>query len=235
MSKALVVGSTGLVGSFILSTLRTSPTPQFAGIEIVTRRSPPVPKDAAVPVNEFLEKDTTKWAAHVSSLSPVPTVAFSSLGTTRAAAGGLEQQYKLDHDLTLDIAKAAKAAGTKTYVLISSGGSNPKSMFAYMKMKGEIEEHVKELGFEHTIILRPGLLVGKREQSRLVEGVLRGVASALNYIHSSLKDFWAQDAETVARAAVSAAMKVEKGEVKDKVWVLEQKDIVRLGSKEWKA
>jgi len=231
MAKALVLGSTGLVGSFILSTLRN--TPQFSSIDIIARRSPPEAKDSTVPVNEFVEKDTTKWAGHVSSISPA--VVFSGLATTRAAAGGFDKQYLLEHDLNIELAKAAKEAGAKTYVLISSSGANPTSMIGYSKMKGEIEEHVKEIGFDHTIILRPGLIVGQREESRLVEGILRGFASGLGKLHGSLKNSWAQDADVIAKAAVSAAIKAENGEVKEKVWLLGQSDIVRLGSKEWKA
>jgi len=233
MAKALVLGSTGLVGSFILSTLRTSS--QFSSVEIIARRSPPATKDATVPVNEFVEKDTTKWASHVSSLSPAPSVIFSSLATTRAAAGGFDNQYKLEHDLNIELAKAAKAAGTKTYVLISSTGASPTSTFGYPKMKGEIEEHIKEIDFDHTIIIRPGLIIGQRDESRFVEGILQGVASAFGKIHKSLKEPWAQDADIIAKAAVSAAIKAEKGELKDKVLVIGQKDIVQLGRKEWRA
>ncbi|KIW73559.1 hypothetical protein PV04_01664 [Phialophora macrospora] len=233
MSKALILGSTGLVGSFILSTLRTSPSSPFSSIEIIARRSPAATKDSTVPVNEFVEKDTTKWAGHVSSLSPAPSVMFSGLATTRAAAGGFENQYKLEHDLNIELAKAAKAAGTKTYVLISANGANPHSMFAYVKMKGEIEEHIKEIGFEHTIIVQPGLIIGHREESRFVEGLAQSLASVVGKVHGSFKDSWAQDADVIAKAAISAAAKVEKGEVKDKVWVLKQKDIIQLGSKEW--
>lgn len=171
---------------------------------------------------------------HLSSLSPAPSVLFSALATTRAAAGSFENQYKLEHDLNIELAKAAKEAGTKTYVLISAGGANPHSFFAYPKMKGEIEEHVKELGFDHTIILRPGLIVGKREETRLAEGIFRTIATGLGHVHSYLKDTWAQDADVIAKAAVSAAIKAEKGEVKDKVWIIGQKDIIRLGSQEWK-
>lgn len=32
----------------------------------------------------------------------------------------------------------------------------------YPQIKGELEENYKELGFEHCIILRPGLLMGAR-------------------------------------------------------------------------
>ena len=49
-------------------------------------------------------------------------------------------------------------------------------MYGYLKMKGEIEEHVKELGFERTIILRPGLLVGNRTESLPAERALRYLA-----------------------------------------------------------
>ena len=233
MAKALVLGSTGLVGSFIVSTLRT--TPSFSSIEIIARRSPAASKDGAVPVSEFVEKDTTKWAGHVSSLTPPASVIFSGLATTRAAAGGFDKQYKIEHDLNVELAKAAKDAGAKTYVLISASGADAKSSLAYVRMKGEIEEHIKEIGFDHTIIVQPGLIVGQREESRMVEGVFRGLASGMGKLHSSLKDFWAQDADVIAKAAISAAIKAEKGEVKDKVWVIGQKDIVRLGLKEWKA
>jgi len=55
-------------------------------------------------------------------------------------------------------------------------------------MKGEIEEHVKELGFDHTITVRPGLIVGWREKSSPEEFLLKPVATAFGYVHSSLKD-----------------------------------------------
>ena len=185
-------------------------------------------------MREFVDKDTTKWVPHVASLSPTPSTLFSGLATTRAAAGGFENQYKLEHDLNVELAKAAKAAGTKTYVLISSSGADTTSRFGYPRMKGEIEEHVKEIGFEHTIILRPGLIVGTREESRPTEAVFRTVANGLGHIYSGLKNSWAQDADVIAKAAIMAATNAEKGELKDKVVVLGQSDIVRLGQ-EWKA
>jgi len=137
--------------------------------------------------------------------------------------------------VNIELAKAAKAAGTKTYVLISGSGASPNSYFAYPRMKGEIEEHIKEIGFEHTVILQPGLIGGTREESRPAEAVIRGVAAALGKLYSPvLKDPWAQDADVIARAAVAASLQVESGKVKEKVWVLGAKDIVRLGRTEWK-
>ena len=150
-------------------------------------------------------------------MSPARSVLFCGLATTRVATGVFENQYKLEQDLNVELARAAKHAGTKIYVLISSGGASPISTFGYLKMKGEIEEHVKEIGFEHTIILQPGLIFGCREESRPTEAALRLVAGGLGRLHSSLKDTWTQDASTIANAAVSAATKAEKGEVEDEV------------------
>jgi uncharacterized protein YbjT (DUF2867 family) len=116
MAKALILGSTGMVGSAILANIRASPTSQFSAVDIIARRSP-ASTAGGIPVNEIIEKDTSKWAGHVSSLSPVPSVYFCSLATTRAAAGGFDKQYAIEHDLNIELAKAAKAAGTKTYVL----------------------------------------------------------------------------------------------------------------------
>ncbi|KIW45133.1 hypothetical protein, variant [Exophiala oligosperma] len=238
MATALVVGCTGLIGSHILSILRAGGSPsQYTSLDTIARRSLPAPAESGVvPVNEVLEKDTTKWGEHISALSPPPAAVFYALGTTRAAVGGFENQNKIEHEMNLQVAKAAKEAGTKTYVLISSTGASAGSMFGYPKMKGEIEDIVKALEFEHTIIVRPGLIVGEREQSRGVfEAGLRSFANGLGHLHSSFKDSWAQDAETIARAAVAAAAEVEKGEVKEKVWILAQKDVVRLGKTDWKA
>jgi len=190
---------------------------------------------ASISTKEFVTKDLTTWAPHIASLSPAPSILFSALATTRAAAGGFESQYKLEHDLNIELAKSAKQAGTKTYVLISSSGADPNSFLGYPKMKGEIEDHIKEIGFDHTIILRPGLIGGKREESRPAEAVFRTIASGLGRINEHwLKDTWVQDADVIARAAIAAALKAQNGEVKEKVWILGQKDIIRLGRTEWK-
>ena len=93
---------------------------------------------------------------------------------------------------------------------------------------------MKALEFEHCIILRPGLLTGERQESRPAEAVLRKIAGVVGMFGNGLKDFWAQDAEVVGKAAVSAGLQALEGG-KPKVWELGQSDIVRLGRTEWKA
>jgi len=84
------------------------------------------------------------------------------------------------------------------------------------------------------VILKPGLLIGSRQESRVAEGALQSVARFLgSTIGNYGKDFWAQDAEVVARAAVTAGELALKGGY-GQVWIVDQTDIVRLGRTEWK-
>jgi len=160
MSAAFIIGSTGLVGNFIVKH-----SPEFyKNVFTLSRSQPDYTSDSKI--QSILEKDSTKWASMLQSIEgPIDTF-FSALGTTKAKAGGIENQYKIDYDLNLELAKAAKAKGVKKYVLVSSIGASSGSRFPYMKMKGELEDAVIELGFDHTIILRPGALVGERKEDK---------------------------------------------------------------------
>ena len=134
--------------------------------------------------------------------------------------------------------RSAKNAGIKTYVLISSTGASAGSYFPYPRMKGELEEAVKALNFDRTIILRPGMIVGNRveyDKRGLPEHLLMGVARFVgSWTGNKATDFWAQDAGVIAKAAVNAGLKAAAGEQKEKVWIMTQADIVRLGRTEWK-
>lgn len=166
---------------------------------------------------------------------PVPDIFFSSFATTKGAAGGFENQYKIEHGLNVELARTARDAGSKVYVLISSSGANKASSIPYSRMKGDIEEDVKALGFERTVILRPGLIGGQREESRPLEAVVRFVAAGAGKLHSGLKDSWAQDADVIGEAAVNAGLKALAGDVpngSEKVWVLSGSDIIQHGRKE---
>ncbi|KAL6897054.1 NAD(P)-binding protein [Trichoderma evansii] len=227
-NSAAVFGSTGLVGSFILSNLLA--TGPFKPVTTIARRAP---KAESPNLNSIVDADVNKWPATLIGLSPAPHVTFSAIGTTRAAAGGIENQWKIDHDLNVEVARAAKQAGVKTFVFISSAGSDGllAATSPYSKMKKGVETTIKELEFDQGIIVRPGLILGEREQGRLLEGLFKGIANGLGYI--GLKDSVAQEAEVIARAAIRATQLADEGKAPSKHWVLGQSDIIKLGRKEW--
>ncbi|OCK80928.1 hypothetical protein K432DRAFT_381804 [Lepidopterella palustris CBS 459.81] len=229
MTSTALAGSTGLVGSHILATLLAHPS--ISSVHTYTRRD--LPEYSSNPkYRQIHSTETSTWP----SLYPSGTPLFlSGLGTTRAAAGGLDGQRKIDYQLNLDLARAAKAAGCTTFVLISSGSANSASMLAYVKMKSELEDAVSALGFTHTVIVRPGLIVGKRGESRPAEAVFRGLAGVMGRVSGGrLKNFWAQDADVIARAAVKAGLECVEGRREEEgVWILGGGDIIRLGKTEW--
>ncbi|KAF6230893.1 hypothetical protein HO173_011009 [Letharia columbiana] len=222
--------SSAALGSHILTTLTSLSS--HPTIHAIARRDLPT---SSANVHPLIEPDSSKWPSSLQSLSPTPNIFLSGLGTTKAQAGSFEAQRKVDYDLNVSLAKAAKESGVKVYVLISSAGVSTKSLFPYGKMKAELDEAVQELGFPHTILVKPGLLVGPRKDSRPMEAAFRVVAKGLGAISKGwLTDWWAQDADVIGRAAVAAGMQCVEGKREEGVWVVSQNDIIRLGRTEWK-
>ncbi|MCJ1282406.1 Protein fmp52, mitochondrial [Xylographa opegraphella] len=229
--SAALVGCTGLVGSGILSTLLTLPS--HPSIHTLSRRSLPTTSPAVTPL---ISSDTSTWPGKLSTLSPTPSIFLSALGTTRSIAGSLEAQRAIDYDLNLSLAKAAKESGVKVYVLISSAMVSSSSSMPYPKMKGELEDAVKKLDFPFTVILKPGLLLGSRKDSRPAEAIARVIGSALGKLSNGwLTARFAVDADVVAKAAVSAGMQCLEGKRAEGLWILNQSDIIKQGKTEWKA
>ncbi|EAT79486.1 hypothetical protein SNOG_13159 [Parastagonospora nodorum SN15] len=163
MTTAVLAGSTGQVGSSILTLLLAHPN--FTSIHAYTRKplSNPDPSSKLTPITST---DPSSWPS-LFPRTPTPKIMFSGLATTRDAAGGFDNQRKIDYDLNLDLAKAAKDAGVETYVLISAAGASAKSPFAYVKMKGELEDSIKALGFKHTVFVKPGFIAGERSNRKV--------------------------------------------------------------------
>ena len=187
MTTAAVFGCTGAVGSNILNTLLTSD--KFTSIKTISRRLPK-PESDSTKLDAIQEPDTTKWGPLLTTLTPTPTVIFNAVGTTRATAGGLQNQWKIDHDLCIENAKAAKATGVTTYVFISSAGTRGllSGYVPYSKMKVGVEEAIRGLGFEQAIILRPGMILGERETPKapVLEKLIGGLHRVSPWLQDSI-------------------------------------------------
>lgn len=171
-----LVGATGLTGTTTLQSLLQSSTP--FSIRTIARR--PIP--STTPPNK---PETTHSQTTVPDLFGVPKspekivedggIWVSCLGTTRAAAGGVDEQQKLDLGLNKDLAKKAKEQGAKGIILVSSAGTSSTSKFPYGRMKGQLNDEVRAMGFESCVILRPAMLLGARTESRPAEYIAQNV------------------------------------------------------------
>lgn len=206
MSSVLVLGATGLCGGAFLKFADSSA--EVSKVYALTRR-PLTNPQALKKTENIVDTNPSGW----TKILPTADILFSSLSTTKGNAGGFDQQYKIDHDLNIELAKQAKANGTRTFIIVSSTGASPESMFPYLRMKGEIERDILALDFDKTIILRPGPLVGERDNN--LKGLGNTVVSKFgglfyNSFISPLFSYPAQGLD-VGKVGLEAALKLDNG------------------------
>ena len=151
--KALVIGATGATGKDLVNQLCQDS--DFDEIDIfVRRRSDFHHEKVKAHLVDFDHPE--EWKHLVKG-----DVAFSCLGTTLKSAGSKENQKVIDYDYQFNFAKAAKENNVQDYILVSAYGASPDSKIFYSRIKGELEEAVKNLKFEKTTIFKPGMLERK--------------------------------------------------------------------------
>lgn len=209
--KTLVIGATGAVGKDLVQQLIEDSSVER--VDIFVRREVKIsaPK-LVVHVIDFDHPET--WASQLQG-----DVLFSCLGTTIKAARSQENQWKVDYTYQYEAAKAAKANGVKTYVLVSSVGANAKSKVFYTKMKGALDDAVQELGFEGCFILRPPSLI-RKGSDRFGEKVGIVALKAFNAI-GLLRSFTPMRTEDVAAAMIRLAKSGRQG-----VEIIDSQDIL---------
>ena len=154
--KIVIAGGSGLVGKQAAENLVRA---GFA-VHLVSRR----PSHALAPDIEEHVAPTADWPAIVARLKP--DVAISGLGTTIRTAGSREAFRAVDHDLVLAFAKASHDAGARHFITISSVGAMPASSNFYLKTKAEMEQGLRNIGFQRLDIMRPSLLTGGQRDDR---------------------------------------------------------------------
>ena len=169
--RALIIGATGATGKDLMNTLLRDP--DYTGVLVFVRRSTGIhhPKLTEV-LTDFNKMESIQ--EHIKG-----DVWFSCLGTTLKTAGSKEKQWHIDYEIPLEFARIARRNGVAQMVLLSSYGATPKSKVFYSKMKGELEEKMKGLGFEKLIIFKPGLLL-RKDTDRLGERIS---ASAIQFLN----------------------------------------------------
>ena len=151
--KALIIGATGATGKDLVTQLLTDDT--YNEVHCFVRKPLPLshPKLHAHVVNF----DTPEaWTDLLHG-----DVAFSCLGTTLAVAGSKDAQWRVDYDYQYHFAQQCKANGVPTFVLVSAAMANAQSKIFYNRMKGQLEDAVKTLGFSRLLIFQPSVLVRK--------------------------------------------------------------------------
>jgi uncharacterized protein YbjT (DUF2867 family) len=201
MARVLLLGASGLVGR---DALRLALAHGAVDRVIAPTRMP-------LPLQERLDNpvasDLESFLPHVARWSADRVIC--TLGTTMAKAGSQKSFYRVDHDLPVAFARAAQQYGAQAFALVSAIGASPSSRFFYPRIKGETEADIRRVGFASLTILRPMIIEGAREESRLAEGIVLGLAMALGPMLP--RRFRANPASTIARVALEAVVNPTPG------------------------
>jgi len=200
---ALLAGATGLVGKHCLEYLLKSE--RYERVHVLVRRS------VGLSHEKLVEHRVDFDALDRLNLEPVDDV-FITLGTTIKAAGSQDAFYKVDHDYVVATAKLGKRAGASRIALVSSIGAGGAMSNFYLRVKTEAERDVQALGYECVEILRPGLLLGDRQEKRT--GEIFGTAAMKLFngaMVGPLRQYRAIQAADVALAMIKSLEKGDPG------------------------
>lgn len=159
---ATVVGATGLTGSYLMRELHADPS--ITNIVSIARKRAQEPNSK---LTEILISDLNQLSS--VELKTPGGLFFCCLGTTIKKAGNRTNFEKVDHAAIVAFAQLAKKSDAQAFILVSAMGANAKSMIFYNQVKGRTEEDVRALNLNSTIIFRPALLTGPRQEFRLAE------------------------------------------------------------------
>jgi len=200
----MLAGSTGLVGSSLLTALLDAP--DFGRVFAITRR--PLGREHPKLANRIVQWD--KVEAQLKGLTC--QVAFCCLGTTMRQAGSEEAFRRIDLGYVLAFAAVAKAAQAQRFVVVSSVGADASSKNFYLRTKGEMENAVAALGFPSLDILQPSVLLGWRRQMRPLElGAIIAAPIINPFLFGSKEIYRGIPARTVAAAMVGAVRSGRRG------------------------
>ena len=195
MPISIIAGSTGLVGSNLLSYLSDNNHKPIALARSPIKELPSNAQELIIDYDSLLTEGSLPSCDHL----------FVCLGTTIKIAKSKENFKIVDLDYPLAVAQKALDSGAKKLTLISSVGADSKSKNFYLRIKGELEDAILELGFESVNIFRPSFLIGQGGRHRSIsEKILMKVAKIFDiFCIGSARKYRSIDAQVLAKKMAS--------------------------------
>lgn len=207
---ALIAGASGLVGGECLRRLLASD--EYSSVTVVVRR----PLGAATQhakareiIVDFERLDSARADLRADHV-------FCALGTTIRKAGSQARFRQVDFGYPRHFAELALANGARHFSLVSALGASSKSGVFYSRVKGELEDALRVMGWPSLCLLRPSVIAGDRQEARplerLTEALLRFGPAAYRPV----------EAGRIAAAMIATAGREPRG-----VTIVESREILR--------
>jgi uncharacterized protein YbjT (DUF2867 family) len=199
MKTALVAGASGLTGVYLTELLLKSPN--YDLVKVLVRR--PLGKEH--PSLQQIVFDYENPDIDAIKTDHV----YCALGTTIKKAGSRDEFKKVDFHYPLHLARLSYDSGAERFAIVSAIGAKRNSLFFYNKVKGQMEEAIKDLPFHSVFIARPSMLLGPRDESRLGEEIGKKVMTTLRFLLPS--NYKPVHASQVAAAMIDSMNSRKKG------------------------
>lgn len=204
----LLAGATGLTGEHLLDRLLNEPT--------VSRVLAPSRRPLAA--HPHLENPVGDFTSLLPALAGQVDIAFCCLGSTIKQAGSKDAFRAVDMDMVVAFGQRARELGARHLLVISAVNADPESGVFYSRVKGEMEEALKAQNWPQLTIARPSLLIGERQDQRLVEQLAGPIAKLIPGKYGGI------EACQLARALWRLALEEQNG-----VRIVESDELRRLG------
>ena len=208
MNNSLIFGSTGFIGTKVVSHLKN-----FEGSTItISRKKNP---DFGSLVDQIIVEDFNLKNIDLPKINHV----FICLGTKLRAWELIFMNkerkdifIKTDLDLIINAAKKAKASGAKTISLVSAVGVNEGSLNTYRDIKGKVENEIIKLEFESTNFFRPGHLQGKASSEKWDTAAADFFSKIMDvFLVGPFSKFKSIEGDSVAKAMVNETLNSKPG------------------------
>jgi uncharacterized protein YbjT (DUF2867 family) len=213
---AIILGATGLTGSILLQKLIEDD--RYDSIKLFSRsKMEGLPKKVTQFIGDLLKLEQFKADFRADEV-------FCCIGTTAKKTPNKALYKQIDYGIPITAAKLSKENNINTFLVISAMGANKNSSVFYNKTKGEMEYDVLEQNIKNTYILRPSLIGGERNESRILEKIGLFVFKIIQPLFiGKLKKYSIINAKSIAQAMINLANNTSNAEV-----IITSSDIKKL-------
>ena len=197
MKTALLFGSSGLVGGYLLNQLIKDTN--YSKIKLFVRSDTEI-NDPKV---EIIKTDFNNLQNHKEDIKGDDC--FFCIGTTKKNSPDKDEYKRVELEIPKEVAQIAKSNLVNSFIFVSALYANPKSSGEYIRFKGQVEEELKTLNFPKLGIMRPSFLIGNRKEKRVSETIGIFVFKLLSpLLLGPLKKMKPIHSEIVASAMIAA-------------------------------
>ncbi len=216
MIKAIITGSTGMVGEGVLHEALLSR--DVESVLVVNRKPCGV---AHSKLKELIVQDLSALSAVENQLVGYNTCFFCA---GISSVGVKEEAYtKITYDLALSFAKTLlKLNPDMTFLYVSGSGtdSTEKGGVMWARVKGKTENDLLKLGFKDAYAVRPGFM----NPTKGLKNTLKGYG-LISFFYPVLQPLFSSYASTLSEVGIGMIQAAKNGSDKK---VLEVKDLVKL-------